>query len=206
MQEIFNYVCQNADQAHYIFVGLLFLAGLNIPISEDLLLLTAGALVSRCIPDQYFHLYLWMFFGCWLSGWEAYWLGRLFGPRLYTLPIFCHLINPKRIEKLHYYYEKFGIWTFVVGRFCPGGVRNALFITSGMGKMPFLLFILRDFIGVILSTNVIFYLGYLFGKNYETIIAKAIRYERFVALIIALLLTIFCIKIVWRVYKKHNVK
>lgn len=180
MESIFTFICQNAEHAHYIFFALLFLAGLNVPISEDLLLLTAGAIVSRCMPDNYLHLYTWMFFGCWISGWEAYWIGRYFGPKLYKFAWFNKAVTPERIAKLHHYYEKFGVFTFIVGRFIPGGVRNALFITSGMGKMPFLTFIARDFVASLISTTVVFYIGYSFGEHYELISEYFIRYNRIV--------------------------
>jgi membrane-associated protein len=203
MSDIFQYICAHADHAHYIFLGLLFLAGLNLPISEDLLLLTAGALVSRCIPDQYWHLYSWMFIGCWLSGWEPYWLGRLLGPKLYKIRWFQHIINPERIQHLHYYYEKFGIWTFILGRLIPGGVRNALFITSGMGKMPFLLFTSRDFVAAFVSTNIVFYIGFLFGENYELLADYVIRYNRIAFFILALLVLGTCLRI-WKKNKKYS--
>lgn len=194
IESLLQFVCANADHAHYIFFGLFLLAGINVPISEDLLLLTGGALVSRCIPDQYVHLYIWMFVGCWVSGWEAYWLGRWLGPKLYDIRFFKHVVTKKRIEKLHHYYEKFGIWTFIVGRFIPGGVRNALFITSGMGKMPFLLFTARDFIASFISTNVVFFLGYTFGKHYEVIIEYFLRYDKVVFLGVATLAIIALFK------------
>lgn len=192
MESFLSFICAHADQAHYIFFGLFLLAGINLPISEDLLLLTGGAIVSRCIPDQYVHLYLWMFFGCWISGWEAYWLGRWLGPKLYQIRWFKHVVTKKRIEKLHTYYEKFGIWTFIVGRFIPGGVRNALFITSGMGKMPFILFTLRDLVAAFISTNVVFYIGYAFGKHYEIIVENFLKYDKIALLIvIALAMAVF---------------
>lgn len=194
MDTIFTFICQHAEHAHYIFFGLLFLAGLNVPISEDLLLLTGGAIASRCLPDQYVHLYVWMFFGCWISGWEAYWIGRYFGPKLYNLRWFNKVITPERIAKLHVYYERFGIFTFIVGRFIPGGVRNALFITSGMGKMPFLLFAGRDFVASLISTSIVFYLGFAFGENYELIVDYMNRYNKIAVVILAIALIVTYIK------------
>lgn len=184
MESLLQFICAHADQAHYIFFGLFLLAGINVPISEDLLLLTGGALVSRCIPEQYIHLYLWMFAGCWISGWEAYWLGRWLGPKLYEIRFFKHVVTKKRIEKLHRYYERFGIWTFIIGRFIPGGVRNALFITSGMGKMPFFLFTFRDFIASLISTNVVFFLGFSFGKHYELMVEYFFKYDKAVLILV----------------------
>jgi membrane protein DedA with SNARE-associated domain len=183
------YVCAHADYAHWIFLGMLLLAGLNVPLSEDLILLSGGALVSTCMPDHYFHLYAWIFVGCWISGWEAYWIGRLLGPKLYQIRWFSHILNPKRIEKLHYYYEKFGIWTFVVGRFIPGGVRNALFMSSGLGKMPFHIFLLRDLVACVISSNVVFYLGFLFGAHFDTVLHYFLAYNKIAMSLVVIALT-----------------
>jgi membrane-associated protein len=199
-ENLLSYICDHANYAPYVLCGLLFLAGLNIPISEDLLLLTAGALVSRCLPDNYLSIYLWMYAGCCLSGWETYWIGRLLGTKLYEIKWFKTIINPERIRKLHTYYEKYGIWTFIVGRFFPGGVRNALYITSGMGKMPFPLFILRDGVAAIFSTNLMFYLGYVFAKNYEWIAAKVVHYDRIAALIFITLI-LLALAIRWKFFR-----
>lgn len=196
MNELFQLICQNAHHADIIIFSLLMLAGLNVPFSEDLLVLTAGAIVSTCIPDHYWEMYLWMFAGCWISAWEAYWIGRLLGPKLYEIKWFNWAINESRIAKLSHYYEKFGIFTFIIGRFFPGGIRNALFMTAGMSKMPFLTFILRDGIAAVISSAILFYLGYVFGQNYDLIVHTFIRYNKiFISclLIIALLITL----IIW---------
>ena len=137
MESFVSFACENAHSAHWIFFLLLMLAGLSLPISEDIILLTGGAIASTCIPDETLHLFLWIYAGCWISAWETYWIGRYFGPKLYDIRWFRHIITPERIHRLHHYYEKFGVFTFIIGRFIPGGVRNALFMTAGLGKMPF---------------------------------------------------------------------
>lgn len=182
METIIASICENAHLAPWIIFGLLLLAGLNIPISEDILLLTGGMLAATCIPEETYRLYFWIYMGCWLSAWEAYWIGRLLGPKLYSIRLFKHIVTPARIDKLHHYYEKFGIFTFIVGRFIPGGVRNALFMTSGLGKMPFLTFIARDGLACLISSAIIFSIGYEFGENYQLIVHYVKRYELFVAL------------------------
>lgn len=175
--QLLEFICAHAHDAHWIIFLLLLLAGLNIPISEDLMLITAGAIASTCIPDHTLHLFIWVYFGCWLSAWEAYWIGRLLGPKLYNIRWFNRILTPKRIKRLHHYYEKFGILTFIVGRFIPGGIRNALFMSSGLGKMPFLKFILRDGIACLISTSVLFYLGFQFGENYKVVIRYIQKYD-----------------------------
>ena len=45
------------------------------------------------------------------------------------------MVSPERVAKVASFYQKYGVWTLVVGRFIPFGVRNALFLTAGIGKM-----------------------------------------------------------------------
>lgn len=170
MEAIFSYICEHAHQAPWIMFCLLLLSGLNIPISEDIMLIGGGAIAATCLPEHTLSLYFWIFLGCYLSAWEAYWLGRLLGPRLYRIPLFKSIVTRKRLELLRNYYAKFGVFTFIVGRFCPGGIRNALFLSSGLTKMPFYLFILRDGVACLLSSFILFNIGYRFAANIDHII------------------------------------
>lgn len=199
------HLCDWAHSAPWIILGVLLLGGLNFPISEDLVFILSGAVASMCIPDHTVRLFIWTYVGACFASWETYWIGRIFGPKLYEIKWFNRILNPRRIERLHYYYEKYGILVFIVGRFCPGGVRNALFLSSGLGKMPFLTYILRDGIAVLISSGVMFYLGYLFGDNYEEVVDFFKKYDR---LGLALLLVVILMAVVvtyWRNRKKSNV-
>ena len=177
LESFFSYVCENAHHAHWIIFSLFLLAGFNIPISEDLLMIGGGAIASSCIPEHTLRLYVWILMGCYCSSWETYWIGRLLGPKLYKIRLFSHVITPKRLEMLRYYYAKFGIFTFVIGRFCPGGVRNVLFLSSGLTKMPFHLYVMRDGFAALISSSVLFYLGYIFGVHFDVIIEYFHRYS-----------------------------
>lgn len=190
MESILSFICEHANYAHWIIFSLLLLSGLNLPISEDIMLIGGGAIASTCIPDHALRLYLWIFFGCYLSAWEAYWLGRLLGPRLYRIPLFKSIITRDRLRLLRYYYAKFGVFTFIVGRFCPGGIRNALFLSSGLTKMPFYLFILRDGAACLLSSFVLFNIGYRFGENLDHILYYYHHYTLwFITTIVSLAVT-----------------
>lgn len=171
-------ICDYAHSAYWILFLLLMLSGLFVPISEEIILITGGAVAGMCIPEHRLHLYAWLYAGSWLSAWEVYWLGRLFGPKLYEVRWFKRFLNPQHIEKLHHYYEKYGIFTFIVGRFLPGGIRNTLFATCGLGKMDFPKFIMRDGIACILSSGTYFYIGYALGENYESLIKMFAAYNR----------------------------
>jgi membrane protein DedA with SNARE-associated domain len=203
MEWFFTFICQHAHEAHWIIFILIMLAGINIPISEDLMIITGGALASTCVPEHTFRMFVWVYAACYLSAWEAYWVGRLLGPKLFRIRWFSHILNPNRLEKLRYYYEKFGIFTFIVGRFVPGGVRNALFMSSGLSRMPFLLFIFRDGIASLISTSVIFFIGYHFGQNLPLIAHYFKKYEEW-AIGIIILLIVSIGGIIW--LKKNSKK
>lgn len=190
METIANFACQNAHSAHWIFFLLLLLAGINIPISEDLILIMGGAVASICIPNEALFLFCWIYAGCIISAWEAYSIGRYFGPKLYEIKWLKNIVTRDRINKLHEYYEKFGILTFIVGRFIPGGVRNALFMSAGLGKMPFSTFLFRDSIACLISTSTLYYLGFLFGQNLQDIIYYFSKYNRLAFILFACILFI----------------
>src|SRR5262245_46178774 len=169
LDAILTFMCQHAPEAHYYLFGLLLLTGVNIPVSEDLILIGGGVIVAICLDEHYYLMLGWLYAGCLIAAYEAYWLGRVVGPKLYNAPGFRHVITRIRVDRLHGFIERFGLLTFMVGRFVPGGVRNALFITSGLGRMSFLVFALRDGFAAIFSTWLLYHLGYLFGENYPVL-------------------------------------
>lgn len=203
METFFSSICEVAHEAHWIFFLLLMLAGLNLPISEDIILLTGGAIASTCIPEHTLRLYLWIYFGCWISAWEVYWIGRLLGPKLYDFRWSKHWITKERVERLHTYYEKFGVLIFMVGRFIPGGMRNALFLSCGLGKMPFPIFIVRDGFACIISSATLFTLGYQFGKNYDILVSYVKTYNGVALFIIITALAIIGLNL-WLKNRKNQ--
>ncbi len=201
MDGIFAFFCEHAEYAHLIIFGLIMLAGFSIPISEDLMLLLAGGIASTCVPEQATTFYIWIFFACWLSAWEAYWVGRLLGPKLFKIKWFHHILSPKRLEKLKRYLRKFGIFTFIVGRFIPGGVRNAIFMSSGLTKMPFHIFVIRDGIACLIASLTIFYVGFISGQHINVIMHYFVMYERVIILLIIILLITFSLFTYHRIKK-----
>lgn len=180
MESALSLICEHAHHAHWLVFFLLLLAGLNVPISSDVIILTAGAIASTCIPEHAYSLYAFIYVGYALAAWEAYWIGRLLGPQLYRFRWLSHVITPTRLEKLRHYYAKYGLLTFIVGRFIPGGVRNAMFMSSGLIKMPFHLFILRDGLAAFISSLFLFSVGFIFGEHIEEVKYYFYRYAEII--------------------------
>jgi membrane-associated protein len=206
MESLLHFACAHAHSAHWIFFLLLMLAGFNIPISEDLILLTGGAIASLCIPEHTLHLFIWIYAGCWLSAWIAYSIGRFLGPKIYDIRWFRHIITKERIERLHHYYEKFGVFTFIFGRFIPGGARNALFMTAGLGKMPFVKFILRDGFACLISSTVIFSIGFSLAQNYQLVVHYFKTYNEIVIGILVLAVLVIGLRLWWTRHLRRKEK
>jgi membrane-associated protein len=193
--EIFSSIMQlitdNAQYAHWLIFGVLILAGLNVPISEDLMLVTSGVLASTVVPENTTKLFVCVFLGCYLSDWIAYWIGRRLGPKLWKFKWFASMVSEKRFQRMKVFYQDYGFLTLLVGRFIPFGVRNCLFITAGMTRMHFGKFIISDGIACFISNTALFTLAYSFGKNHEVLFEYLRTYNLLVfGLFVALLTSV----------------
>ena len=164
MEDLIQFIQANIHNAHFIIFGLLLLAGFNIPVSEDAMLFISALLASK--NSEYLpHLFIAVYMGAYLSDLICYSLGRILGPKLFEIRFFANMVPPERIEKIHSFYDKYGIVTLLVGRFIPFGVRNGLFLTAGLGKMNFLKFSLSDLLACTISTVFFFTLYYHYGNT-----------------------------------------
>jgi membrane protein DedA with SNARE-associated domain len=189
MNTIINFIFENAHIAHYIIFASLILAGLNIPISEDLMIIISAVIASTIIPQNTYILFISVFLGAYLSDWMVYWIGRKIGIKLWKVKWFKKTANKRKLSKIKLFYKKYGIYTLLIGRFIPFGVRNCLFLTAGMSKMNFVKFIIFDGIACLISNFVLFYIAFTASKNYDTIFktlkkANLIIFSCFIATLI----------------------
>ena len=182
----------NIDTAPYIIGGLLLFAGFNIPVSEDAMLIISGSLAAA-FPEHRMKLFIGVHLGCYLSDIICYWFGRLLGPKALQWKWMQKMVPAERVATIERYYQRYGIITFIFGRFIPFGVRNALFMTAGLGKMNFVKFAVTDWIACIISNTTLFSLTFYLG---EELIASGVGYAN--AIIFALAAVVVGI-IIWRV-------
>ncbi len=201
MDSIVAWITQHAEHAHwYIFVAIL-LAGFNIPISADILIIGAAVLAATIIPDHVWHLYLSIFLGCYFSAWIAYWLGRLAGKKLCRFRWFQKIFPIHRVEKIQKFYHKHGLWTLIIGRFIPFGVRNCIFMSSGISRVSFLRFALLDLPACLIWSSLAFYLFFSLGKNFQTLV----NHLKIVNISIFLAFGVTVITILWYKRRKKTV-
>jgi membrane protein DedA with SNARE-associated domain len=169
MESFVEFLSLHASHAHWFILLGLLLAGCNIPISIDLLLILAAFFSAQFVPENTYLLYSFVLIGCTLGAWISYTFGRTLGGKLAKKKLFRTLLSESRVAKLKMFYQKHGIWTFIIGRFIPFGVRNCIFMTSGLSKISFLRFALQEFLACFIWVTAYFILFYHVGQNFEAI-------------------------------------
>lgn len=198
METLIAWILEHSQHAHwFIFVAIL-LAGVNIPISADVLIVSAAVLAATLIPEHLWHLYLAIFFGCYFSAWIAYWFGRLAGKKLLRFGWFQRFFPAERISKIQLFYRKHGFWTLILGRFIPFGIRNCIFMSSGMSHVPFLRFALWDLPACLIWSALSFYLFFTLGRNYQVLL----NHLKIVNMVIFLAFGVTVITFLW--YKRRK--
>lgn len=193
-----EYIQTHANYAPiFLFIGSL-LAGMCVPISIDLLMIIAGTLAATAVSGNTYHLFFSMLLGCMFSAWIAYWIGRTLGSQLMKTRYFAKMLSKKRMDKVEVFFKKRGLYALLIGRFIPFGVRNCLYMTSGISKMSFPKFAFCDAFACFLWTLLTFSLYYTLGKNIETIYSQV----KFANLLIFIAFSVTVIGIIW--YKKRK--
>ncbi|AHH08213.1 DedA family protein [Borrelia anserina] len=196
MHSILEFIDVNINYAPIVFFGLLILAGFNIPISEDAIVIMGGILSSR--KNEYTILiFLGIFWGAYIGDIISFYIGRLLVNKLFKQKTKTN----KLIDKINQYYKRYGSLTLLFGRFIPFGFRNAIFISAGMGKMNTSNFFTIDFFAAMISITTYFTLSFKIGESFKMIIPKI----RFILLITLIIITTL-ILINYIIKRKKNQK
>lgn len=171
IENIMQMIQNNVEMAPYISFGLLLLAGFNIPVSEDALLFINAILAAKN-PDQKYYLFTGVFLGAYFSDLICYWLGRTLGPKLWKIKFFANMVNPKSVDRLSGFYNRYGVMTLIIGRFIPFGVRNGLFLTAGISKMDARKFALGDLVASTITCSIFFTLYFNYGESVIEFVKK----------------------------------
>jgi membrane-associated protein len=92
----------------------------------------------------------------------GYWIGYRAGPIVFDRPN-SRLFKPEYVTRSHNFFERFGAWTILIGRFVPI-VRTVATVMAGVGRMRFSLYVLYSVIGAILWTDGVLLLGRALGN------------------------------------------
>jgi membrane-associated protein len=177
-----NLLMSIIEQYGYLAIFfLLWLGIVGLPIPDELVVATAGFLVSLGILDP-FYSFLTSYLGV-VSGLTiGFLLGKYFGT-----PILCWLSKKEKmrskVETSTALLEKYGTTALCISYLFPV-VRHLVPYLVAMGGMTFRRYALLSYpIGLVWTIG--FYLiGYVFGRNVETIIEMIRKYGLYTLLIL----------------------
>jgi len=170
--------------------GLFF--GFFLP--GDSLLFTAGFLASQGYINV--NILVWGAFLCAVLGDSfGYYFGQRIGPKIFTREDSL-LFKKSYVKKAQDFYEKHGNKTIVLARFVPI-VRTFAPIVAGVGEMKYSNFLTYNVLGAFLWSFATVYLGNFLGS----IIPNA---DRYLLLIIIVIIFVSFIPIVWEIVKNKS--
>jgi membrane protein DedA with SNARE-associated domain len=174
---------------HGPFIGVLtalLVAGLGVPLPEDVSLVSAGYLVYLGL-EPLWAVMLFCFVALVAGDSALYAIGRRFGPSITKHRFLRHRLTAARLERVERHFEKHGSKTVFLGRFVVGA-RALFFLTAGAMKMSYGRFIFWDGIGCVLSTIGWVLVGFLGGAQIHRVRGMVKSAQHVAILVVALVL------------------
>ena len=202
MEFITEILTNYATYVPLVAFGLLLLAGFNLPVSEDIVFIVSSSIAATTPEVNVYLAFIGCFFGAYFSDIIAYTIGRHGGNRLLKFSFIQKMVPLHKIESIKEYFRKYGANTLFFGRFVPFGVRNILFMTSGLIRMKVIKFLIIDFLALCVTSTILFSLGYTLGNNRDKIYPYLDNYK---FIIFGLFLFIILFSIIYKKYKQKSI-
>jgi len=180
-----------------LIVLALVVAGLGVPIPEDIMLLAAGVLVHRG-EVSYVGALIACAIGVFIGDTTIFLMARRLGPAALTRAPFRWLITPERHAKIEEMFARYGNVIVFMARHMAG-LRAPTFAMAGMHGMPLSRFWLWDGLGLCVSAPVVVGIGYWLADNLDR--ARALL-ERFEFVVIGALVVLAVGFVVWRKFRR----
>ena len=148
--------------AHGAVLFVLLLCGLGLPLPEDVVLVTGGALVWLAYPTEPVtvlgmlgRLPVWAMIGTGLVGCLAgdailFFAGRRFGEHVAKIPLLRRVLSPAKQRRVEALTRRYGRRVVFVSRFMPG-LRSPTFFMTGHAGVPYWKFLMYDGLAALIS-------------------------------------------------------
>jgi len=157
-----------------IYLETGFFLGLVLP-GGDYLIFTAGLLCGTHYLDvPLLVLVTAMIVAAVLGDFTGYAKGKWLGPKLFNKDD-ARIFKRSYLEKSKAFYEKFGMWAFITGRFLPV-IRTMIPLLAGASGIPLVRFSYLNIIGAVIWIGSLTPLGYYLGKAYPQLINYSIYF------------------------------
>ena len=155
-----------------IYVETGFFLGFVIP-GGDYLLFAAGIFCGTQFLDiPIYWLIPLMITAAFLGDLTGYFKGKWLGEKLFT-DNKSRFFKKEYLERGSNFYQKYGVWAFVMGRFMPV-IRTLVPMIAGASAFSFRRFLLFNALGAIVWVGTLVPLGYYVGKAYPGVINYSI--------------------------------
>ena len=139
----------------------LVLAGLGLPIPEEVTFLTAGA-VTQQVDGSMWWMIAMVVSGVLIGDILTYFAGRRWGKGLLQNRLFSRVVTPERLKKGEAFFEKHGIKAVFAGGLVAG-LRAPTFFLAGTMRVPFWAFVTLDGCRATLTGGVSVWAAYTLG-------------------------------------------
>lgn len=168
---------------------LMAIESANIPLPSEAILPFAGYLVSKGVMG--FHTACFAgAFGCVLGSVPSYYLGYFGGRPFVEKHGKWFLISKKDLEIADKWTEKYGDWAFFICRMLPV-VRTFISLPAGILKANFPRFVLFTFIGSLIWSYFLVYVGVKLGEHREMFSAIWHKFDYAIVGIVFILFVIY---------------
>jgi membrane protein DedA with SNARE-associated domain len=184
---------------HFTYAGIflvLFVAGLGVPIPEELPIAAAAALASRGIVRWWIALPVCVV-AVVAGDVVLYWVGHHWGERILEWRLVRRILTKSREARLLESYRRHGVKIVFTARHIMG-LRAAAFLTAGIARIPFWKFLAVDGGAAIVSVPIGFGLAHLLTEQLYQLATDAQRWDRWLMLIALVAL------VAWLVYMLHR--
>lgn len=182
-----EWVTAYIEEFQYLAIAfVLFIAGLGVPIPEDIPLIYGGIMSGQGKMNVFIHFIVSMVFII-IGDVCLYMIGKRLARSgksdSETPSRLSGLLTEERKQKVTSYFDRYGSWTVFFGRFVAG-IRGGVFLTAGMTGFPLRRFILLDGLAALISVPVWIGLGYWFGHEYDVILEQLKEHQLTVLIVI----------------------
>ena len=183
-------------QAYSFIFGVLFLCGMGLPIPEDITLVAAGYLAGKG-KISFIGALLVGLFGVLAGDLLLFLIGRKFGSEVLKWPVFKRVFTRRRMQKAEVQINKHAKLVCFIARFMPG-LRGPIYLTAGVLKVPFKIFLFQDGLAAIISVPVWVWLGYRFHREIEKAFHYLAEIQTYILVGLILILAYFIGLIIYR--------
>jgi membrane protein DedA with SNARE-associated domain len=187
--------------AYATILGVLLVCGLGVPIPEDITLIAAGLLAGLGNISLAGALIVG-FVGVLIGDGFLFFIGRLYGRRVFSWPLFKKIFTPERVHMAEKKIRNNQSFICFTARFLPG-LRAPIYLTAGvMGVSPWT-FILLDGMAALLSVPVWVVGAWYFAANIDEALEYASQIKIYLVFFLAILFSGF---LAFKVYQRRRIR